>query len=66
MGSLMLWLNIHRIMFVVVLGVIFWCTSWVIYWRPILAAWRKKGEPHSWSVDLVSKQSGGKRRKRET
>jgi hypothetical protein len=62
----MLWLNIHRIQFVAVLGLICWFTSYFIYFRPIIAAWRKKGEPHSWSVDLVSKQSGGKRRKRET
>ncbi len=58
MGSLLLWLNIHRVMVIAILAVVFWVTSYMMYLRPIIANWRKRGRPHSWSIDLASKSSG--------
>jgi hypothetical protein len=56
----MFWLNIHRASVIAVLAVVFWSISYIFYFNPIYAAWRKKGEPHSWSVDLTSKKTGGR------
>jgi hypothetical protein len=67
MGSLILWLNIHRTAFIAVLAVVFWTSSYVLYLNPIFWRWRKKGKPHSWSIDLGSKRTGGRLHpKRET
>lgn len=67
MDSFMLWLNIHRAGVIAVLTLVFWATSYVIYFNPIFWQWVNKGKPHSWSVDLNSKKTGGRMKgRRET
>ena len=57
MGSIMLWLNLHRVMVVLVIALGLW--GWAYYWYfgPLVRAYFTKGQPHNWSVDLASKKA---------
>ena len=57
MRNVMLWLNIHRIYVMGVLGIITWTTAYFSYFQPIIFGWWRRRRPHSWSVDLVGKKA---------
>jgi hypothetical protein len=57
LSHFLIWLSLHRMAFVIVLGLLLWFGAYGFYFRQALGAWFNKGKPHSWSVDLSAKTS---------
>jgi hypothetical protein len=57
MSYVLLWLNIHRLFVVALLGLGLWLSAYVGYFRPIISNYLRRGRAHSWSVDLVGKKA---------
>ena len=57
MGDILLWLNIHRVSVVVVVGIAIWASAYYAYFRPTLKAYIKRGQRHDWSIDLAAKKA---------
>jgi hypothetical protein len=57
MGSILLWLNIHRMLVVILLGAAAWIGAYVSYLRPTVMAIINRGKPHNWAVDMVTKKA---------
>ena len=55
MAHMLLWLSLHRMGFVIVLGLLLWFGAYSYYFRQALVGHINKGKPHSWSVDLAAK-----------
>jgi hypothetical protein len=57
MQSLMLWLNLHRVLVAAIVAAISWVSAYAYFFNPQVRNYLRLGQPHSWSVDVVSKTS---------
>jgi hypothetical protein len=55
MHYILLWLSLHRMAMVIVLAIVLWCGAYGWYFKLQIGGFLRRGQPHSWSVDLAAK-----------
>jgi Na+/proline symporter len=53
----MLYLNMHRMGVIVVIGLMLWIGAYAYYAKPSIRQYLLRGKPHRWSVDLASRKA---------
>ena len=55
MDVILLWLNTHRILAVACVALSLWGTAYYWYFHKLVRGMLRRGQPHNWTVNLVTK-----------